>query len=105
MAEKTVNPNKPVRTKQTPRGVPPVPPPRPIETAPKGGKPVRPNKTPARVVAKHPDVGKAVWMSCRGVRPCGGSQAIITMKSQTPGGGWSVRYECQKCKTSFGITT
>lgn len=72
------------------------------------GKPVRPDKNktkPRPAKPSHPDVGKQVWMTCRGERPCGGTQAIIAMKAPTPGGGWSVRYTCQKCGTAFTIST
>lgn len=99
-------PTKPVRVIKTPRGVPPNPPPPPAEaTRPQGGKPVRPKNRLPRIAPTHKDVGKSVWMTCRGDRPCGGTQATITMKSSTPGGGWSVRYQCQKCGTSYSIST
>ena len=104
--EKKVNPNKPVRPQSTkPKPAPPTPiQPPPADPIP-AGKPVRPKRTVAHAPPKHPDVGKTVWMSCRGSRPCGGNQATIVMKVPTPGGGWSVRYQCQKCGTAFAIST
>jgi hypothetical protein len=53
----------------------------------------------------HKDVGKKVWVSCRGARPCGSSNAEIRMKSRSPGGGWIVRYRCLNCGTSFFINS
>lgn len=74
------------------------------ETAPVV-KPKKKKVPPKPPPPPHPDVGKTVWMTCRGSRPCGGTQATISMKSRTQGGGWSSRYRCQGCGTSFFINT
>ena len=68
--------------------------------------PNKPMKTPPKPAPPpHKDVGKKVWISCRGSRPCGSSDAVISMKKRSPGGGWIVRYRCQNCGTSFFINS
>lgn len=67
--------------------------------------PKRKKKVPPKKAIPHPDVGKKVWMTCRGSRPCGHNQAEIRLKARNPGGGWNVRYRCCGCGSAFSVST
>lgn len=48
-------------------------------------------------------VGKIVWVSCRGHQNCEGNQAKVEMVRKV-NGSRKIRYRCQSCKRIFIIT-
>ena len=48
-------------------------------------------------------VGKIVWVSCRGHQNCEGNQAKVEMVRKV-NGSRKIRYRCQTCKRIFIIT-
>jgi len=53
--------------------------------------------------AGDPDIGKVIWMKCRGKRGCENNEAKIVMKFKLPQGGQSIRYRCTQCGRPFHI--
>ena len=61
-------------------------------------------RAPPKPPPPHPDVGKQVWVKCRGSRPCGGNTAKIAIVFKLKTGGKSIRYRCTDCNGVFHIT-
>jgi len=50
------------------------------------------------------EVGRHVWVACRGDSGCEGKTATIVMRTPLPQGGIATRYECSECGRPFHIT-